>query len=255
MAWSSSTSGGSSFTVSHVIPSSSARSVQFIRSFTHHCVREIRSKVGLPCLMVVHRDEPSQLLHHLDPASFPNKPLRKTVTSLLLVCQELECADQVVAYSIWRSMRSEDFCFTAVRTICVTKILFGFLHSYLPPHAAHHQLHCFFFFFFLMSPCLDDDSVGCGPSLSFDWHNDPPQEVRALVQDLVAPCSSAHRPVAPLLCSTLAASRSSTRRACQHSTIPSSRPLVSCLKRLTHQGAIQPQVFTYSQELKLLLGW
>ena len=37
---------------------------------------------------------------------------------------------------------------------CTTNILFGALHSYWPPQAAHHQLH--FFFLLLRSPCPID---------------------------------------------------------------------------------------------------
>ena len=71
------------------------------------------------------------------------------------------------------------------------------------------------------------------PSLSFDWHRDPPQEVRALLENLL------------------------------HDTLFESvtfcqvRPVArfSCFNGMEHQGAIQAHVTASSQPLKLLLVW
>ena len=64
-------------------------------------------------------------------------------------CHKLQLA-RVFAKSLsaliklWWSMCSENLCFAAVRAV-----LYGFLQSCWPPHAAQHKLHCFF-------PCFDE---------------------------------------------------------------------------------------------------
>ena len=59
--------------------------------------------------------------------------LNRALTIRLLIRQQLQRVDQIV-------------------TSCTTCVLLCDLHSYLPPHNAHHQLQCFFF---PLSPCVD----------------------------------------------------------------------------------------------------
>ena len=140
-------------------------------------------------------DEPPQLIHHLQSASFLEtlSHFHTTVTSHLLVRHELECVDESVAYSMWRSERSEDLCFTAVRgiqcdqdSVRIPAVVLAVTCS-TPPVA-------------LLLPVL----CGSAPDVVFkaaisvaahvrrrdssvpsDWHDDPLQEDRASVHDLL----------------------------------------------------------------------
>ena len=82
-------------------------------------------------LVIVHRDELSQLLHHFEPTSFSQAlyhHLDWAVTISMLLRQEPECVDQVVTVRVVHGRQ-------------------------------------------------------CDISLTFDWDDDPPQRVRAFLQD------------------------------------------------------------------------
>ena len=74
-----------------------------------------------------------------------NNVLNRTITISLLVRQQLERIDQILTHKVLCGTASSSFV-----PSCTTRILLGALHSYLPPHTAHHQLQCLFF---LLFPC------------------------------------------------------------------------------------------------------
>ena len=144
--------------------------------------------------MVVYRDEPSEPIPYLEP-TFLWKALYhhpdRAVTIFLLVCQEPECIDQVVANSLRGSVSSKHFCFSAVRAVCFDQDPIWSLPIVLasarrtPPVAL------------LLSVCrkkppdvvFKRESVAMrayirqdDPSLFCGWHDDPPQQVRACPQ-------------------------------------------------------------------------
>ena len=125
----------------------------------------------------------------------------------------------------------------------------------LSARAAHHHLHCFFFL--LTSPCPDEtyqmwSSRGCrvtarthvrqcNPSLPFGWCDDPPQGIRALVQDLLNNALPLLAVIVPPRCSTLALSRCPRAEF----TIPQEVPPVPffpCSVCFAHEGTIEAQV-------------
>ena len=92
-------------------------------------------------LTVVDHDESCEAIHCLEP-TFLLKALFHhldwAVTILLLVCQELERMDQVVANSSRRSVCSEHFCLLAVRAVLYDQDSVRDLPILLT--AARHQL-------------------------------------------------------------------------------------------------------------------
>ena len=126
------------------------------------------------------------------------------------------------------------FPLSAVAPICTTTILVCALHSYWPPHAAHHQLQCFFFLL-LPSPCPVDthhtlSSTGkqlqCGQT--YDKVTPPIpstgavtrlQKVRALSQNFTAQCSGGRCPPRQPCHGPLEASQRSIHRAFLNSSL------------------------------------
>ena len=101
-----------------VSSSAPSRTTGEVRSFITGSDSRVLQIANLNHLVIVHRDQLSLLLH-LHSASFLetlHQHLHRTVASLLLR-RELECVDQVVACSVWRSVRSANFCFSAVRAV------------------------------------------------------------------------------------------------------------------------------------------
>ena len=82
----------------------------------------------------------------------------------------------------------------------------------------------------------------------FDWHDDPPQEVRALCKHLLRNTLSIFVFLLHL------AVASSQFQTCPFAQRVIFRPVAS-FQRLTHERAIQPQVTNFSQELELLLSF
>ena len=70
----------------------------------------------------------------------------------LACCQQLESTHDLFARTLWWGVSPKNLRLAGIRTSCITKTLFGSLQLYWPPHAAHHQLHCFFLFL-PPSPC------------------------------------------------------------------------------------------------------
>ena len=179
-------------------------------------------------LVVVHRDEPSELLHNLQSA-FLLKTFHEHVhelsPSICLVCQELECTHQVLAHTIRWSLGSKHLRFAAVRAVLYNQdsvrvppvvlaatrgtppVALLLLHpaavvvpySY-PPDVALQRV----------TRTVRARVRRCDSSLPFLWHDDLPEEVRALLKNLLHNVFSAPCPLAPPRCGTLAASRSST---------------------------------------------
>ena len=84
--------------------------------------------------------------------------------------------------------------------LSMTKTLFRSFHLFWPPHAAHHQLHCFFsllaavamlrwnppnVIFTRCAVAMTAHARQCDPFLQVNWHDDPPQEVGALLHNLL----------------------------------------------------------------------
>ena len=114
-----------------------------------------------------------------------NKHLHKTVTSRLLIRQELERAQEVLTNTNRRSVSSKHIRHAAVPPVALAATrgapqvaLLHLLVAVLrrdPPDCLHTG---------------SDDSEGtqtrqCDPSLPLHWHDDPPQEVCALLQNLL----------------------------------------------------------------------
>ena len=90
----------------------------------------------------------------------------------------------------------------------------------------------------------------CDPSLSFHWHDDPPQEVRAFLHDLL------HRApalVVILLHFTVALLQLHPRRRIELVTLRQPRPIVrfSSLHRSSDHCACQMQTATFPQQSQL----
>ena len=203
--------------------------------------------------MGVHRDERPQLFHHLERASFLeafHQKFHRTVTIWTLIRQELEriliklsqtpcgaaCARNTSA-----SRRSVLSCPPIVlATTCRT-----------PPAALLLPV-------LLMRPTsvisvtMRTHVRQCDPSLPLDWNDDPPQEVRALLQDHLRNGLSI---LVSLLHLSVAVSHFHTCPKAEPVIVQAFRPVArfSCFTRLTHEVAIESQVPHFSQELELLL--
>ena len=118
-----------------------------------------------------------------------NQHVHRTVTSHLLVCQELESADKILTHTLRRSMGPENLRRAAVRAVLRTQdavrvppvVLTTARRS--PPTAL--LLLLLFGIFKRIMLTMRTHVTQCGPTLSFGWHNDPSQEVRAPLQDLL----------------------------------------------------------------------
>ena len=94
----------------------------FIRSITHQRFRDVCNKLELH-----HRERfQGRLQSPIFTASWLSTVTNLRNSSVIFrlhrswkrhLLHELECVDKLVSCSLWRSTRSEDLCFTVVRTI------------------------------------------------------------------------------------------------------------------------------------------
>ena len=148
-------------------------------------------------------------------------------------------------------MRSEDLCFTAVLTILydqdsvrISPVVLAAECSTPPvalPHIwrTHAPTRPPAAFFQRVPRTVRAHVRQCDPSLSFEWHGDPSQEVRDLVQDQ----SHDALPILVLLLHlAVAFSQLRTRSRVELVSYQQVRPVArfSRLKRVTHRSAIEP---------------
>ena len=131
---------------------------------------------------------------------------------------------------------------------------FGFL-PYWPPHDRHLSVH-------RRNPpdvVFKRESVAkrahvphCDPFPPFHWHEDPNQEINALLQNLLLSALSA---VCFLFYLVIAFSHFDTCPNAEFFVFEKSRPVTqfSSCTCLPHQGAIESQVPDFSQELERFL--